>query len=50
MKYLEEKGISCAWWLYDPQWWPQMIKSWDNQELTDNGKFFKDAADGVVGN
>jgi hypothetical protein len=45
MKYLEEKGISWAWWVYD-----QMIKSWDNQELTDNGKYSKVTADGVVGN
>jgi aryl-phospho-beta-D-glucosidase BglC (GH1 family) len=48
--YLEDKGISWAWWVYDPHWWPQMIKSWKSHELTDNGKFFKDAADGTVGN
>lgn len=50
IKYLEEKGISWAWWVYDPHWWPQMIKSWKGHELTDNGKFFKDAVDGTVGN
>jgi endoglucanase len=50
IKYLEGKGISWAWWVYDPNWWPQMIKSWKNHELTDNGKFFKDAVDGQVGN
>ena len=48
--YLEDKGISWAWWVYDPHWWPQMIKSWKSHELTDNGKFFKDAADGIIGN
>lgn len=50
IKYLEGKGISWAWWVYDPDWYPQMIKSWKNHDLTDNGKFFKDATDGVVGN
>ena len=50
IKYLEDKGISWSWWVYDPDWWPQMIKSWDERDLTDNGKFFKDAADGVIDN
>jgi hypothetical protein len=48
INYLESKKISWSWWVYDPDWYPQMIKSWDTHELTDNGKFFKDAADGVV--
>ncbi len=48
IKYLEDKGISWAWWVYDPNWYPQMIKSWDKRDLTDNGKFFKEAADGIV--
>jgi aryl-phospho-beta-D-glucosidase BglC (GH1 family) len=50
INYLEGKGISWAWWVYDPQWWLGMIKSWKTHELTDNGKFFKDAADGIIGN
>jgi len=49
INYLEAKKISWSWWVYDPDWYPQMIKSWETQELTDNGKFFKDAVDGVVG-
>ena len=49
IKYLEAKKISWSWWVYDPDWYPQMIKSWETQELTDNGKFFKDAVDGIVG-
>jgi endoglucanase len=49
IKFLEDRGISWAWWIYDPHWYPQMIKSWDNPTLTDNGQFFKDAADGIVG-
>lgn len=48
IKYLEDRGISWSWWVYDPDWGPQMIKSWDKRELTSNGKFFKDAADGKV--
>ena len=49
IRFLEDRGISWAWWIYDPHWYPQMIKSWDNPTLTDNGQFFKDAADGIVG-
>ncbi len=49
INYLEAKKISWSWWVYDPDWYPQMIKSWETQELTDNGKFFKDAVDGIVG-
>lgn len=50
INYLEAKKISWSWWVYDPEWYPQMIKSWDTHELTDNGKFFKDAVDGVIEN
>ncbi len=46
INYLENKGISWSWWVYDPDWYPQMIKAWDSDELTDNGKFFKDSVDG----
>ncbi len=49
INYLEAKKISWSWWVYDPDWYPQMIKSWETQELTDNGKFFKDAVGGIVG-
>lgn len=50
INYLEAKKISWSWWVYDPEWYPQMIKSWETQELTDNGKFFRDAVDGIIGN
>jgi len=49
IKYLEAKNISWSWWVFDPDWYPQMFKSWDDPTLTDNGKFFKDAVDGRVG-
>ncbi|MBV9963301.1 MAG: cellulase family glycosylhydrolase [Parafilimonas sp.] len=40
--YLEKNGISWVAWVYDPKWWPQMIKSW-NFDLTATGDFFKTA-------
>ena len=41
-KYLENNGISWLAWVYDPEWWPQLIKSW-NFDLTGSGEFFKKA-------
>ncbi|MEO8711247.1 MAG: cellulase family glycosylhydrolase [Parafilimonas sp.] len=38
--YLEKNGISWLAWVYDPEWWPQMIASWD-YTLTPAGEFFK---------
>ena len=43
VKYLESKGISWLAWVFDPEWGPQLFKSWDTYELTDSGKFFKEA-------
>jgi endoglucanase len=40
--YLEKNNISWVAWVYDPEWWPQMIKSW-NYDLTPTGEFFKSA-------
>jgi endoglucanase len=40
--YLEKNGISWLAWVYDPEWWPQMVKSW-NYDLTPTGEFFKQA-------
>jgi aryl-phospho-beta-D-glucosidase BglC (GH1 family) len=48
IKYLEGKGISWCWWVYDPEWHPTMFKSWDDYTLTDNGKFFELAAKGMI--
>ncbi len=40
--YLERKGISWVAWVYDPEWGPAMLKSW-NYDLTASGEFFKQA-------
>jgi aryl-phospho-beta-D-glucosidase BglC (GH1 family) len=48
IKYLEGKGISWIWWVYDPQWTPNMIESWDTHKLTDCGRFFESAANGNI--
>jgi hypothetical protein len=34
--------MSWTAWVFDPEWGPNMLKSW-NYELTDMGKFFKEA-------
>lgn len=41
-QYLESNGISWLAWVYDPEWWPQLIKSW-NFDLTASGAYFKKA-------
>ncbi len=41
-QYLESNGISWLAWVYDPEWWPQLIKSW-NFNLTGSGEYFKKA-------
>ncbi len=42
IKYLEGKGISWICWVFDPEWGPAMLKSW-NYDLTGEGEFFKKA-------
>lgn len=42
-QYLESRGISWVAWVYDPEWWPALLKSWDNFPLTGTGEFFKKA-------
>jgi endoglucanase len=39
-RYLENRGIGWIAWDYDPQWGPQLLKSWD-YDLTGSGEFFK---------
>ena len=41
-KYLENNGISWLAWVFDPEWGPQLLKSWDFN-LTPSGEFFKKA-------
>ena len=43
VNYLEKKGISWICWVYDPEWGPQLLQSWDTYELTPSGEFFKKA-------
>jgi len=45
-KYLEGRGISWMAWVYDPEWGPNMLKSWKTFELTGSGEFFKKAMHG----
>ncbi|MGA2483249.1 MAG: cellulase family glycosylhydrolase [Candidatus Acidiferrales bacterium] len=47
-KYLEGRGISWLAWVYDPEWGPPLIKSWDTYELTEPGVFFSQAMQGNV--
>jgi endoglucanase len=46
--YLESKGISWMCWVFDPEWGPRMLKSWDTYELTESGAFFKKAMMGEL--
>jgi hypothetical protein len=46
--YLEGKGISWVCWIFDPEWYPMLFKSWDTYELTESGEFFKQAMMGKV--
>jgi aryl-phospho-beta-D-glucosidase BglC (GH1 family) len=48
ISYLEGKGISWVCWDYDPEWGPQLLKSWDTYELTGSGEFFKKAMHGEL--
>lgn len=41
ISYFEEKGISWTAWVFDPEWSPQMFKSWEF-EPTAQGAFFRD--------
>ena len=42
-RFLEQRGISWLAWVYDPEWGPQMLKSFDGFTLTGSGEFFKQA-------
>ena len=47
IKYLEGRGISWMCWVYDPEWGPQLLKSW-NYDLTGKGVFFSKAMHGEL--
>jgi aryl-phospho-beta-D-glucosidase BglC (GH1 family) len=47
VSYLEGRGISWVAWVFDPEWTPSLIRSWDTYELTESGQFFKQAMHGA---
>lgn len=46
--YLENKGIGWMGWVFDPEWGPPLLKSWETYELTGAGEFFKQAIQGKI--
>ncbi|HEY1849303.1 MAG TPA: cellulase family glycosylhydrolase, partial [Opitutaceae bacterium] len=42
-RYLESRGISWVAWVFDPDWGPRMLKSFNGFELRSDGTFFKEA-------
>jgi len=48
--YMEAKGMSWVAWVFDPDWYPSLLKSWDTYELTESGKFFREALRANAGN
>ncbi len=48
VKYLEGKRISWICWLFDPDWGPSLLRSWDGYALSESGEFFKGAMQGLA--
>jgi len=42
-RFLERRGISWLAWVYDPEWGPPLLKSFDGFALSGSGEFFKAA-------
>jgi endoglucanase len=42
IKFLEDRGISWVVWVFDPDWFPPLITSWD-YKLSESGDFFSKA-------
>jgi len=42
-RFLEQRGISWMAWVFDPEWGPRMLKSFDGYALTGFGEFVKEA-------
>ena len=40
--YLEGKGISWMAWVYDPEWQPKMLESWNGYKPSKFGEFIKE--------
>lgn len=43
VNYLENRGISWTVWVFDPEWGPALISSWETFQLTKGGEIFKKA-------
>jgi endoglucanase len=43
VSYLESQGISWIAWVFDPEWGPKLIQSWDTYAPTESGAFFGQA-------
>jgi endoglucanase len=48
IKYLEGRGIGWVGWVFDPEWGPPLLRSWDTYALTEAGEFFRDALQGKL--
>lgn len=48
ISYLESRGIGWVCWVFDPEWGPRLLKSWEPYELTEAGNFFKEAMHGEL--
>jgi endoglucanase len=42
-RFLEGHGISWVAWVFDPEWTPRMLRSFDGYPLRPDGEFFKEA-------
>lgn len=42
-RFLEQRGISWLAWVFDPNWGPPLLRSFDGFPLTGSGEFFKQA-------
>jgi endoglucanase len=47
VRYLEARGIGWLAWVFDPEWQPTLLKSWEGYQLTGSGEFFKKALHGL---
>jgi aryl-phospho-beta-D-glucosidase BglC (GH1 family) len=47
LDYLERRNISWTAWVFDPDWHPHMLTSWETYELTPLGKFFRKSLQGI---
>ncbi|HTY11433.1 MAG TPA: cellulase family glycosylhydrolase [Bacteroidota bacterium] len=46
--YLESRGMSWMGWVFDTEWYPRLVQSWEPFKLTESGEFFKQALHGKI--